>query len=594
MAEVGRIRSKFELEIAGFQRSMRRMQQNLDRVQQELQQTGRVGTRALTSVERSASRTSNTFRSLRNAVAGYLSLRTARAIFDQAVAMENLNIQLETVFGSQERANAAFARVNAIADETGSRLLNIAQGYVGIQAAAEGSSLAQQEVDRIFRSLIISGRALGRSNVEIAGALRQVGQAISGPRVQWEELNIIFENLQGIQGLFQRNLDGTTRNLREMTKAGADARQVFLPFAAEAERRFAPAMERLRNSTQAALNDILNAWDRFVKELVDSGALEAVRDGILALADAWKTVSQAFGTDTESRLERAQARLFQLGEQLNNLRRGTGMFDFLSPLGVQTSAEAFEQENARLRTAIAEQVRIIEDLDRRVRARRQQQAGTGGLGGGRRGTPQLATSQQLRDAVAGVRAAGERQLGLATFAGEQELRQRSEALQVYVSEFAVAQQTVSRSFQVTAGIIRTTFETVGQTFAQLTIGVLRGTQTMQQALGSLAESLAASFLNQGIQTLLGLGQTALLGALAPSPGVGTGAASGSPSIFGGPGGLLGRGISIINVPDASAASGVSAQEAAQGRSVITNTITAEFARGNSSPLVRTLRQTLGR
>lgn len=163
------------------------------------------------------------------------------------------------------------------------------------------------------------------------------------------------------------------------------------------------------------------------------------------------------------------------------------------------------------------------------------------------------------------------------------LRQRNEAITESVVDFRT--------------ILSNAFDAIGQAVAQSAIGVARGTQTIEDALRNLGNSISAFLINQGVQSLLGLAQGALFPAV-PTPVPGAANTGIAPS----PGGSIletlapgeNRGVTIINAPDMSRAEELARQEEALGRRFVLNVIDSDIAAGNASPRVRGLRSVLGR
>ena len=586
MVEVNRVVARFELEIRDFQRSTEGMLRRLDRVQRELRDTGQQGTGAFREIERGARGATSALGDLRGAFAAIIGFQTGRAFLEAAISVEDLNRQLTFLFRSQENANAALARIRGLADQVGASLSDITKGYVDLTAAASTSILTQEETDRIFRALVITARALGRSNDDLLGAIRQVGQAVGSERVQFDELRIIFERLSGAQGLFQRNLDGTRRNLRELTKAGIDAREAFIPFAIAAEQQFLPAMEAMRRGTRAAINDMRNAFEELLRDFVDTGALQVLARAIRGVAGALREVTRFAREITTDPLA-----VFIRRERLIELREAEGRLLSLQRIEFPTPSQ--RQQMTNLASLIAILRDEVKQLDTELGgtipritmniAPREREPGPFPDSGGAVRAPLI---------EAGEFAEIERQR---TAFFEAQL-----ATQNALTAVARANDELEASLERTARIIQPLFSGIGAAFSNMAIGVARGSQTMREALNGLLESVSAMLVNQGIQLLLGVAQNALLagaggGAAASSGGFATGGAAALGAIGIGNPTLAARGaVTVINVPDTSRAEEIARQEEQLNRQVILNTVNLDAQRGNASPLVRQMRSVMRR
>ena len=173
-------------------------------------------------------------------------------------------------------------------------------------------------------------------------------------------------------------------------------------------------------------------------------------------------------------------------------------------------------------------------------------------------------------------------------------------------QFRLETQRLQQQAELTAEVVGGAFQSISQTIQQSTIGVLRGTQSMSQALRNFVSNLGASLLSSTMQRILSvLGQLALNALV---PGGGTLAGAGASAAVGAGastvGGLavrtatpaLGAGfqaraavpdITMINVASRQEAQELAIAETARGRNVTINDMAADIMqRGSGSPLVQ--------
>ena len=581
MAEVGRIRSRFELEIAGFQRSMQRMQRSLDRTQRELRETGQTGTRTFNNIERSARRTTGVVQGLGAAFAAIATLQVARNIGQTAVAFENLNTRLRFLVGSQEQANAAFARIRALAREAGANVLDLTDSYAQLIGATRGAAFSQAEIEELFRAITIAGRALGATNDQVRLAFIGLSQALGSSNVQYQEIRQITESLPGTLTIMARAVGKTTGEFRDFIATGkVTPQEVFIPFARAANREFLPALEGIRTNASAAFNQVINAWNDMVKALVDQGALQAVaralnfvEEGIRGLGDAAASITRFFvdpARTLRAELSRAQAELSALQAITDPLPQQEQQIENLTAK-VRILREELERLGAPKKTP-----RIVIDIPAPSRARPAERFPTLGIDVAVQSTAQIQFERIQKDML-------------------RSLEETERAME------RAAEQT-----EFTGEILQDTFQSIGDAIAQSAIGVARGTQTISQAISNMVASLGASLLSATMNRILGVLAELAVNALTTGIAGGTSSALSTPfspaqlplsgaartssatlPAFGAA--ARSSGLSIINVPDIMTGQRVAALEAAQGRSVTVNSLARSIiSEGNGNSVVQAL------
>ncbi|WP_374569691.1 tape measure protein [Phenylobacterium sp.] len=178
---------------------------------------------------------------------GYLGFRELlRNMTDAAVAAKGVEIGLGAVAGG---ALGARAELGWLRDEAG-RLgldLRVAQrSFLSLAGATNGTALAGEKTREIWRGVMETGLAMGRSNEQISRGLEAISQVASKGVVSMEEIRgQLAEAIPGAMNIAARAMGVGTAELNNMIASGQMLASDFLPkFAAELRSEFGPAVEK--------------------------------------------------------------------------------------------------------------------------------------------------------------------------------------------------------------------------------------------------------------------------------------------------------------------------------------------------------------
>lgn len=233
---------------------------------------------------------------------------TIRDIGETIVRTDKLNKQLTLIQGGAIQAGESLRFVADTASQLGIDLISASDGYVRLAASANGTSLAGEQINRIFRSVAQASAALGLSVEETKGTLQAISQMMSKGNVQAEELRgQLGERLPGAFNIAARALGVTTAELNKMLENGKVLSEDFLPkFASELDRTFSSArFDGIQNN----INRIANSWEalkRVISAKIDFNSV------VKGFADAADKISAIAAGNKKAQLELAQAELAEL------------------------------------------------------------------------------------------------------------------------------------------------------------------------------------------------------------------------------------------------------------------------------------------
>jgi lambda family phage tail tape measure protein len=295
------------------------------KVEDTFSRIGRTGEQAFERIERSTKPASvglkavdttaralnNVFRQAAGLVAAYAGISgiisSVRSVNETGMAFQGLGTALETITGSSAGARAEMKFLEEQAERLGLNLLETAQSYMQIAAAAKGTELAGDGTRQIFTAIAEASTVLQLSVDQTNGALRAIGQIMSKGKVQAEELRgQLGERLYGAFQLAARGMGITTAELDKMLEQGQVIAEDFLPkFAAEIRKTFSDGVPAASMTARAEMNRFNNAILEIERTIAASGFLDGVTQGYRtltatledpAVVDAARELGQTLGS----------------------------------------------------------------------------------------------------------------------------------------------------------------------------------------------------------------------------------------------------------------------------------------------------------
>jgi lambda family phage tail tape measure protein len=295
------------------------------KVEDTFSRIGRTGEQAFERIERSTKPASvglkavdttaralnNVFRQAAGLVAAYAGISgiisSVRSVNETGMAFQGLGTALETITGSSAGARAEMKFLEEQAEHLGLNLLETAQSYMQIAAAAKGTELAGDGTRQIFTAIAEASTVLQLSVDQTNGALRAIGQIMSKGKVQAEELRgQLGERLYGAFQLAARGMGITTAELDKMLEQGQVIAEDFLPkFAAEIRKTFSDGVPAASMTARAEMNRFNNAILEIERTIAASGFLDGVTQGYRtlnktledpAVVDAARELGQTLGS----------------------------------------------------------------------------------------------------------------------------------------------------------------------------------------------------------------------------------------------------------------------------------------------------------
>jgi tape measure domain-containing protein len=195
--------------------------------------------------------------------------------------LQQITSTLQAVYGSITIANLQLSYLTDLSNKTGISFATLAKQYSQVEAAAKGTSLEGERIQKVFEAIVFAGAKLGLSNEEVEGSLKAIQQMISKGTIQMEELKgQLGDRLPGAVQIMAKALDLTVPKLNTMIKQG--------DLGASSLTKFADALVKRYNIDTSAKIDTITAAENRLQTarmtMVDS------LDKLIGVSSAYKNL----------------------------------------------------------------------------------------------------------------------------------------------------------------------------------------------------------------------------------------------------------------------------------------------------------------
>ncbi|MBW4460434.1 MAG: tape measure protein [Nodosilinea sp. WJT8-NPBG4] len=218
---------------------------------------------------------------------GPMFLDFAAASTKAAVEMQKYRNVLKFVEGDAESANNKIEDIKNSSKELGVDFKQSVSGYVGLSAAAKGTSLEGQSTQEVFSAVQQASSVYQLNPEETQRAMLALQQIMSKGSVQAEELRgQLGEVLPGAFQISARAMGTTTSELNKLLELGQVTSSEFLPkFAQQLSAETDSGVAGAASSAQASINNFNTALLE-LQSNVGEGILPARQLGLKIAADA--------------------------------------------------------------------------------------------------------------------------------------------------------------------------------------------------------------------------------------------------------------------------------------------------------------------
>lgn len=242
----------------------------------------------------------SSFNTVRNTVAALGVVFAGRQILDAGLAIDRIERGLTATAGSTRGAREEMAFLRAESERVGVVFRDVAQGYVMISAAAQGTNMEGRVTRDLFTAITEASRVYNLTQEATMGTMNALAQMIGKGTVSMEELRQqLGDRLPGAMQIAARAMDMPVSQLVKMVSEGKLASDVFLPrFTAELRKTTAASIELAAASPAAEFARLKNAVFELLTVVADSGALEATAGAARRLTVAIKDLADSGAAET--------------------------------------------------------------------------------------------------------------------------------------------------------------------------------------------------------------------------------------------------------------------------------------------------------
>jgi tape measure domain-containing protein len=200
--------------------------------------------------------------------AAFAFFKLSTAIVNVARDLSTITSTMDAVTGSQAIAATQIKYLSDFADRAGVKFQDLAKNYGQITAAAKGTSLEGERVNKVFEAVTLAAGKLGLSTEDVKGSLLAVQQMITKGTVQMEELKSqLGDRLPGALKIYADALGVSQQKFSEMVKKGEVGASTLTKFAEKLRERYGINEDAKIDTITAAENRLANARTRMLDTL---------------------------------------------------------------------------------------------------------------------------------------------------------------------------------------------------------------------------------------------------------------------------------------------------------------------------------------
>jgi tape measure domain-containing protein len=219
---------------------------------------------------------------------------TASATTEAADAYTDMKSKLDIATYSQKELNKAFEDSFNIANKYYTSVTDVASAYAKFNPIVASLGRNTADTAKIVSSLSASLLISGNNTVDAAETFRQFAQAISGPKVQMEEMNTIIDSNQALWRGLQREFPDIIAkygSLKEAISKQAISNEMLINATIKLGDEFEALAARKVPTIANSMAVLSNSFLQYVGEADDaSGASSAFANIILDLAESLRSV----------------------------------------------------------------------------------------------------------------------------------------------------------------------------------------------------------------------------------------------------------------------------------------------------------------
>lgn len=348
MAEkAGEIYYDIEANVSGLIQAQQQVNKRLDQMDAKFEQSSR-----------SAGRFEGALNKVGVAIAAAFTIDAAKKLIAIGDEMVTLQARIARLSPSIDVAKETLASLSAIASQTGNSLSETERLWESLTTALKETGATNSQILGLTSTLQKIGTIGGSSTEEMANALRQFGQSISGGIVRAEEFNSILEQMPELARQIAAGLGISIGDLRKRMLEGKLTAQDALNAIQRQSQSVNEEFDKMPVSIDRAKNSLDVAFKNAINDLNQAIGLTTTLAGLMqSVADNLNYYNNNVGDSSR------MPKLIKLQQDLNNeLKDGQRWYE---------TDSVFQARRAQA----AVQLKQIEGEIAHIRAKAQKDAG---------------------------------------------------------------------------------------------------------------------------------------------------------------------------------------------------------------------------
>ncbi|MFZ6737559.1 tape measure protein [Klebsiella quasipneumoniae] len=349
MAEkAGEIYYDIEANVSGLIQAQQQVNKRLDQMDAKFEQSSR-----------SAGRFEGALNKVGVAIAAAFTIDAAKKLIAIGDEMVTLQARIARLSPSIDAAKETLASLSAIAAQTGNSLSETERLWESLTTALKETGATNSQILGLTSTLQKIGTIGGSSTEEMANALRQFGQSISGGIVRAEEFNSILEQMPELARQIAAGLGISIGDLRKRMLEGKLTAQDALNAIQRQSQSVNEEFDKMPVSIDRAKNSLDVAFKNAINDLNQAIGLTTTLAGLMqSVADNLNYYNNNVGDSSR------MPKLIKLQQDLNNeLKDGQRWYE---------TDSVFQARRAQA----AVQLKQIEGEIAHIRAKAQKDAGS--------------------------------------------------------------------------------------------------------------------------------------------------------------------------------------------------------------------------
>jgi len=267
----------------------------------------------LSKVDKAADRLSTGLNRVGVAIAGAFTIQAAQRIIEIADSMNTLQARIARLSPDAEKARETMSSLSAIASSSGNSLAETERLWESLTTALKETGATNKQVLSLTDTLQKIGTVGGSSTEEMANALRQFGQSISGGIIRAEEFNSILEQMPELARQIAAGMGVSIGNLRKMMIEGKLTAQDALNAIQKQSQNVNEEFSKMPVSIDRAKNSLDVAFRNAISDLNQAIGLTSTLAGLMqSVADNLNFYNNNAGNAAR------MPKLIKLQQELNN------------------------------------------------------------------------------------------------------------------------------------------------------------------------------------------------------------------------------------------------------------------------------------